>query len=1396
MKLYYNEKIVDINNKILVDDTIAVFYNKVGSILKKKHNDIQIYTWTELEKSQKPKEVYIHQIIKSMLDSFDSDNILTQEIENYVNENVKCKAKFQLSTAITSQNIITSLMKANPISFKQILNNEDMLIEEYFNTDTPPTFYCIDMKQANTIRNVADTYIENAFDIRNIDLAKSKSDLEYSIAVWNYRFKPLHSMSTKYIDLNDLFTRFSMSYEVPFAKLIKSSEHISLKMNKEFVRETDRKKLRLWSKNNKAYYANSKKDLIVLRIPSPDVGITVIIYPEGYVDIKLNLTNSKSSPQVIMKKLQPTLYKFFDMYDISYLLYDGKVKNIKIKGSMAISKAFTEEFLKSHLNPDIFGYLGRDKKYFEILVKKNSGFYSFQNIQRMINTFKIKLTAATSKIFFPEMTLEKLKEINSTINKTHFYKSNIQDVIIKLKSNRNGVDFYVSGLKYEKELERSLKYIYYIFYKSSEHAPQKNIEKKNTDDDEYVGIFEDDDDDDDEEDDEEEGENQQEFMIGDLSECPPPPSSSEPKKSKEKKSEKYERVHINELKEADAPLFTFSGDKDFGTYAKKCQRSRQPIVLSKSNVDRSKKCFPNGLRNVKQYGSTAELKSKNYYACPPVWCPRSRTAMSLEDFESYGKRCPYPDIDEEPVIKKGYNYVDHFKQTSHPQGYDLPCCFNKPQHPEEKQSTDKPGSAVASTPSKYILDEDWPLPNGRYGIVPKTLEKLFRNKFCGEPSGRQGNIKSGKTNCYVKVGVDRSQPFLSCLAALLDIASWEDITKKLYNEVTFAMFMTTHLYQYFIPSEYDSYRDYSLFRAWYSKQVTYFDTFKISKSLIDEIQLPNQTSPTKSMKNYDNIRREYIFFKSFMRFKDYLKNNGVPKTPEMVLPLFTMFYKINILILDSSKEDVSYINCDSVHSYINPFIVMINNGSFYEYVVHLAADSGKLIETKVFFYEQTEFIQTILSGCFESKLKSSVVSEQSILFHLRDKVEYLVINYDMNVIGVIVNSKQYYPFITERALSLYYNSRYKVVFSTDVKVKKLQKLTREEYKYMNEILNEKYYNSNNIAININETNRDNLLILLGDHDVDDRLLTVNKRDYRYKLFVLVVNEIIKVYDNDKHKHQEVIEFVRHEANPMSYHQKYHHLMTHFKPMFEEIIQKSTINVYPITSSDMTLCSDYSNVNKKDACNRSSYCAYNAAEKICKLKVAKDDYQYLIERVIDYLIYSTNDISQPLRIAPDIIYYDNILISAKNDSEVEKYVNDIQVNVFETSSNIKENVPNSYSNLDKLKGIADIKYESKVSINIVKNIELFEVKSLENLVLSLIPLLGGNSNVKGLKIKEIPTKLNVNVITLTKSGKKTEQEIISVNDLYTYIIFYITKDATYIVRKLNGRAIFRKLDLLL
>ena len=76
--------------------------------------------------------------------------------------------------------------------------------------------------------------------------------------------------------------------------------------------------------------------------------------------------------------------------------------------------------------------------------------------------------------------------------------------------------------------------------------------------------------------------------------------------------------------------------------------------------------------------------------CPQVWCPKSKIALTYNDFKNkYNESCPFPDIEEKPILLvnnywgKGEEGLtrEHFPgfldAFTHPKKFCLPCCFKK-----------------------------------------------------------------------------------------------------------------------------------------------------------------------------------------------------------------------------------------------------------------------------------------------------------------------------------------------------------------------------------------------------------------------------------------------------------------------------------------------------------------------------------------------------------------------------------------------------------------------------------------------------------------------------------------------------------------------------------------------
>lgn len=113
-----------------------------------------------------------------------------------------------------------------------------------------------------------------------------------------------------------------------------------------------------------------------------------------------------------------------------------------------------------------------------------------------------------------------------------------------------------------------------------------------------------------------------------------------------------ENPMLKELRDADPGLFAFKSKADSKGWASTCGHSprRQPVVITANELARIRKADAErgegpSLTTALAYGSTPELRDRNRYICPEIWCPKSRMSLSLEQEAKHG--CPLPD--ETPI---------------------------------------------------------------------------------------------------------------------------------------------------------------------------------------------------------------------------------------------------------------------------------------------------------------------------------------------------------------------------------------------------------------------------------------------------------------------------------------------------------------------------------------------------------------------------------------------------------------------------------------------------------------------------------------------------------------------------------------------------------------------------
>ena len=302
-------------------------------------------------------------------------------------------------------------------------------------------------------------------------------------------------------------------------------------------------------------------------------------------------------------------------------------------------------------------------------------------------------------------------------------------------------------------------------------------------------------------------------------------------------------IFLTRLKKYDPVLFLDKDDGKFNSYSKLCasNRSRQPVVISDEEKRRIDEKYPGGYKHAIQYGTT----KKNWYICPRYWCLLNNAPLSEEDVKNGacgGKIIPK---NEEKVPKGHYIYefnhhIQHQKngkyienspgfldESSHPNGYCIPCCFKKEwskmqenhkkcgipldeiqqnalnakemkikmknkttEEIEDKSSNeDSPVSLIELEDDESHDDDEeesikitkkqkqtdyiyeirrYPIPQERMGFLPVSVEAFLQtdNSISLDPNNNKF-IKQG-SNTLLRYGVENSskKSFIACLADL------------------------------------------------------------------------------------------------------------------------------------------------------------------------------------------------------------------------------------------------------------------------------------------------------------------------------------------------------------------------------------------------------------------------------------------------------------------------------------------------------------------------------------------------------------------------------------------------------------------------------------------------------
>tara|TARA_Y100000389_G_scaffold205122_1_gene263541 strand:+ start:19346 stop:23374 length:4029 start_codon:yes stop_codon:yes gene_type:complete len=390
--------------------------------------------------------------------------------------------------------------------------------------------------------------------------------------------------------------------------------------------------------------------------------------------------------------------------------------------------------------------------------------------------------------------------------------------------------------------------------------------------------------------------------------------------AKEYHKNDYTQNVLKKLQAADPLLFKWTPtnpeDKK-ANYSGKCGavNYRQPVVINKSEKENIDKNFPNSYTGYVQTGSTEELKNKNYYICPKIWCRVSRVSLSDDDLKKLNHKCP---SGEEPLffpkkgIKTNYfinrmgeeiHYPILMDKSKHPQGLEMPCCGKSVPKNVQKNET---GIYISKISNKSILD------NEKYGVLPNSLDKILnQGKNC------VGIIDKTKY-CFVRMGTNPNKDsLLDCFERIYDVNDFVSYTCDNLSLESYLFHNHGHTLKTFID-------DYEVSKIY---EVSEFEIFKkgfiSSKRYIKQFNLQSVVDILKTMSifklkagidaNYGIIMRQFLIFRSFSNFKKYFTSDIFQKRIEDVVDLVNYLPTpnkkyLNVLFLNFDDTDIFLIN--------------------------------------------------------------------------------------------------------------------------------------------------------------------------------------------------------------------------------------------------------------------------------------------------------------------------------------------------------------------------------------------------------------------------------------------------------------------------------------------------------
>ena len=529
--------------------------------------------------------------------------------------------------------------------------------------------------------------------------------------------------------------------------------------------------------------------------------------------------------------------------------------------------------------------------------------------------------------------------------------------------------------------------------------------------------------------------------------------------------------YFQTLIEQKDPLLILKEDTpQFNSYPRTCSSNmrRQPVILSDSQLEKINTEHPGFLRDedVVTYGSNPEKPF--HYICPRYWCLKTNTIIDPKDLKEVKgkdgkKELVHPTCGKvlpkgEKKVKPGYYIYEFYSQKpgkkdykkypslipdSHPDGYCLPCCFDKYNTEgrikamekctnKEESKKEKVNEKEQKGQDEYIKGPDkFPLDIGRWGYLPVEIQTMLHVS--------SGDCQISKTNTNIKenhpcllrhgIEINNKQSFISCISDVLFFA--KKSTDKKPSIVLNIEEMKEHLIQSISIDTFIKYQNGNLVSDFHNldKEVD-INKYRSSK-LFSKLDIKNPEEKiyfTKVVTAFEN-------FIDFLRDPDaFIDHTYLWDIISMPNPqLFPS--GVNIVILQLNDDDITNnvsILCPTNHyssefyQARKPTIILLKKDEYYEPIYSYTnsnIDGEKNIIVSKEFKEYDPKLSKTMKAVFKEIIKpffnlicrplESIpniykAKRALILYDLVQKldsydyiIKKLVINFNNKVIGVV-----------------------------------------------------------------------------------------------------------------------------------------------------------------------------------------------------------------------------------------------------------------------------------------------------------------------------------------------------------------------------------------------------------